>query len=50
MTTNILNGGIYTDQGNLGFNSCNVQVVKYTGPVQLPADHKWPQRIIFQEA
>ena len=24
--TNILNGGIYTDQGDLGFNSCNVQV------------------------
>ncbi len=48
--TNTLNGGIYTDQGNLGFNSCNVQVTKYTGPVQLPADQKWPQRIIFKEA
>ena len=49
--TNTLNGGIYTDQGNLGFNSCNVQVVKYTGPIQLPADHTWPQRIVvLQEA
>ncbi|MHB8777157.1 MAG: molybdopterin-dependent oxidoreductase [Anaerolineales bacterium] len=48
--TNILNGGIYTDQGNLGFNSCNVQVEKYTGPLQLEPDHVWPQRIIFKEA
>jgi anaerobic dimethyl sulfoxide reductase subunit A len=47
--TNILNGGIYTDQGNLGFNSCNVQVEKYTGPIKLDPDHKWPQRIIFKE-
>lgn len=48
--TNILNGGIYTDQGNLGFNSCNVQVEKYQGPIKLEPDHKWPQRIIFKEA
>jgi anaerobic dimethyl sulfoxide reductase subunit A len=48
--TNILNGGIPTDQGNLGFNSCNVQVTKYTGPVQLPADKTWPQRIVLKEA
>ena len=48
--TNILDGGIYTDQGNLGFNSCNVQVEKYTGPIQLEPDDKWPQRIIFKEA
>jgi anaerobic dimethyl sulfoxide reductase subunit A len=48
--TNILNGGIYTDQGNLGFNSCNVQVTKYTGPIKLPADHTWAQRIILREA
>jgi anaerobic dimethyl sulfoxide reductase subunit A len=48
--TNILNGGIYTDQGNLGFNSCNVQVEKYTGPLKLEPDHTWPQRIIFKEA
>ncbi len=47
--TNILNGGIYTDQGNLGFNSCNVQVEKYNGPITLEPDHKWPQRIIFKE-
>jgi anaerobic dimethyl sulfoxide reductase subunit A len=48
--TNTLDGGIYTDQGNLGFNSCNVQVTKYTGPIQLPPDATWPQRIIFKEA
>lgn len=48
--TNILNGGIYTDQGNLGFNSCNVQVEKYTGSIDLEPDYKWPQRIVFKEA
>jgi anaerobic dimethyl sulfoxide reductase subunit A len=48
--TNTLNGGIYTDQGNLGFNSCNVQVEKYTGNIQSEPDYKWPQRIIFKEA
>lgn len=48
--TYILNGGIYTDQGNLGFNSCNVQVEKYTGSIDLEPDYKWPQRIVFKEA
>ena len=48
--TNILNGGIYTDQGNLGFNSCNAQVEKYTGPINLEPDHTWAQRIIIEEA
>ena len=45
--TNVLNGGIARGQGNLGFNSCTVQVEKYEGPIQLPSDYKWPQRIIF---
>lgn len=48
--TNILNGPIATDQGNLGFNSCNVQVKKYDGPIDLKPDHQWPQRIVFKEA
>jgi anaerobic dimethyl sulfoxide reductase subunit A len=48
--TNILNGPIATDQGNLGFNSCNVQVEKYNGPIDLKPDVEWPQRIIFKEA
>jgi anaerobic dimethyl sulfoxide reductase subunit A len=48
--TNTLNGPIATDQGNLGFNSCNVQVVKYDGPIDLQPDAEWPQRIIFEEA
>jgi anaerobic dimethyl sulfoxide reductase subunit A len=45
--TNMLNGGIARGQGNLGFNSCNVQVEKYTGPIKLQPDYTWPQRIIF---
>ena len=49
-STNILNGPIATDQGNLGFNSCNVQVTKYDGPIDLKPDVEWPQRIIFKEA
>ena len=48
--TNMLDGAIATDQGNFGFNSCNVQVAKYTGPVQLPRDVTWPQRIVLKEA
>jgi anaerobic dimethyl sulfoxide reductase subunit A len=48
--TNILNGPISTDQGNLGFNSCNVQVKQYDGSIKLEPDHEWSQRIIFEEA
>lgn len=46
--TNILNGGIPTGQGTQGYNSCNVQVEKWSGE-QLEPDYKWPQRIIFKE-
>ena len=43
--TNTLNGAIPTGQGHQGWNSCNVQVVKYDKP--LAPDYKWPQRIVF---
>ncbi len=43
--TNTLNGAIPTGQGHQGWNSCNVEVVKYTGPLELIPDYKWPQRI-----
>jgi anaerobic dimethyl sulfoxide reductase subunit A len=45
--TNILNGPIATDQGNLGFNSCNVKVEKYDGTLGLEPDKYWPQRIML---
>lgn len=47
--TNTLNGGIPTGQGQQGWNSCNVEVKKYTGPIELLPDHKWPQRIPVKE-
>lgn len=47
---NILNGPISTGQGISGWNSCNVQVEKYEGSVQLDPDYKWPQRIPLKEA
>jgi anaerobic dimethyl sulfoxide reductase subunit A len=43
--TNTLNGAIPTGQGHQGWNSCNVEVVKYAGPLELLPDYKWPQRI-----
>lgn len=43
--TNTLNGAIPTGQGHAGWNTCNVQVERYDGP--LPPDHTWPQRVIF---
>jgi len=46
---NIINGGIPTGQGTSGWNSCNVQVEKWTG-APLEADYKWPQRIPLKEA
>ena len=47
--TNTLNGAIPTGQGHQGWNSCNVEVVKYTGPLELLPDYKWPQRIPVKE-
>lgn len=43
--TNVLNGAIATGEGHQGWNSCNVQVMKWQGEPLLP-DHKWPQRIV----
>ncbi|WP_338835257.1 dimethyl sulfoxide reductase subunit A [Neomoorella thermoacetica] len=43
---NILCGAIPTGQGISGWNSCNVQVEKWTG-APLPPDDKWPLRIVF---
>ncbi|MBK8899678.1 MAG: molybdopterin-dependent oxidoreductase [Anaerolineaceae bacterium] len=47
---NILNGGVSTGQGVSGWNSCNVQVEKYTGPIELKPDYQWVQRIPLKEA
>ena len=47
--TNTLNGGIPTGQGHQGWNSCNVEVKKYTGSIELLPDHKWAQRIPLKE-
>jgi anaerobic dimethyl sulfoxide reductase subunit A len=46
--TNILNGGIPSGQGVQAYNTCNVQVRKWSGD-SLPPDYKWPQRIVFGE-
>jgi anaerobic dimethyl sulfoxide reductase subunit A len=48
--TNTLNGAIPTGQGHQGWNTCNIQVEKYTGPIELLPDYKWPQRIPIEEA
>lgn len=48
--TNTLNGPIPTGQGHAGWNTCNVQVEKYTGSIKLEPDHTWPQRIPVKEA
>lgn len=47
--TNTLNGAIPTGQGHQGWNSCNVQVNKYDGPIDLMPDYKWPQRLPLKE-
>ena len=47
--TNILNGGIPTGQGHAGFNTCIVQIEKWTGAALEP-DKNWPQRIPIKEA
>jgi anaerobic dimethyl sulfoxide reductase subunit A len=44
---NVLHGAIPTGQGHQGWNSCNVQVEKWTGK-PLDPDYKWPQRIFFK--
>lgn len=43
--TNILNGTNLSGQGEEPWNTCNVQVEKWSGE-PLQADYKWPQRII----
>jgi anaerobic dimethyl sulfoxide reductase subunit A len=47
---NILAGNVPTGQGVSGWNSCIVQVEKYTGPIELKPDYQWPQRIPLKEA
>lgn len=47
---NILAGCVPTGQGVSGWNSCNVQVEKYDGPIELKPDYLWPQRIPLKEA
>lgn len=44
--TNMLDGTHLTGQGEEPWNTCNVQVEKWTGAPLTP-DHTWPQRIIF---
>jgi len=44
--TNVLSGGLPAGQGAQPYNTWNVQVQKYDGPIKLMADHKWPQRIV----
>jgi anaerobic dimethyl sulfoxide reductase subunit A len=47
---NIINGVVPTGQGTSGWNSCNVQVEKYSGPIVLKPDYTWPARIPIKEA
>jgi anaerobic dimethyl sulfoxide reductase subunit A len=48
--TNTLNGAIPTGQGQQGWNSCNVQVTKYEGTIDLKPDHTWAPRTPVKEA
>jgi anaerobic dimethyl sulfoxide reductase subunit A len=48
--TNTLNGAIATGQGHQGWNSCNVQVQKYEGPIDLKPDATWAPRTPITEA
>jgi anaerobic dimethyl sulfoxide reductase subunit A len=48
-SSNTLNGPISTGQYIEGWNSCNVQVEKWTGKPITP-DKNWPQRIPLKEA
>ena len=45
---NVLHGAITSGQGHMGWNSCNVQVLKWTGK-PLPPDCTWPQRIYVKD-
>ena len=47
--TNTLNGSYPTGQGEEPWNTCNVQVEKWTGKIP-DLDYKWPQRIPIEEA
>ncbi len=47
--TNTLNGTHPTGQGEEPWNSCNVQVVKWTGEL-LEDDYKWDHRVPIKEA
>ena len=47
---NIIGGAIPTGQGTGGYNTANVQVEKYTGPIKLLPDAKWPLRVPLKEA
>jgi len=42
---NYIEGAVPTTEGHMGYNSQNVQVEKYAGPLELKADALWPQRI-----
>jgi anaerobic dimethyl sulfoxide reductase subunit A len=46
---NYLHGSVPTGQGVSGWNSLNVEVEKYDGPIELMPDYKWPQRIPIEE-
>lgn len=47
--TNTLNGAIPTGQGHQGWNTCNVKVEKYEGPLNLEQDFTWAPRATFKE-
>ncbi len=47
--TNTLNGTHPTGQGEEPWNSCNVQVVKWTG-APLEYDYKWPHRVPIHDS
>jgi anaerobic dimethyl sulfoxide reductase subunit A len=47
--TNTLNGAIPTGQGHQGWNTCNVQVEKYEGDIEMIPDYQWPARIPLEE-
>ena len=46
--TNTLNGAIPTGQGHQGWNTCNVKVEKYEGPLNLEPDFTWDPRIAIK--
>lgn len=46
---NYLHGAVPTGQGVSGWNTLNVQVEKYIGPLELIPDYQWPQRIPIKE-